>query len=308
MQKHAKLTLVLSMLIFSTIGIARRYIPLSSAALAMVRGVVGAVFLLLFMLIRRQKFSWPAVRKNLPKLCLSGVLVALNWILLFEAYRFTTVATATLCYYMAPIFVTLLSPLFFKEKLTARKLACVLVALLGMAFITGVFQSGFGGDLRGVLCGLGAAVFYATVTVLNKTVRGVPAFDKTIVQLSSAFIALIPYVLLTESGRSLDAVTPASALLILLVGVVHTGVAFACFFGSVEHLPAQTAALLSYLDPVLAIFLSAIFLRETIGILSIVGAVLVLGSTLFNELAASKEKSETPAAGENPGTAMHKRD
>jgi len=290
MKNHAKLSLVLSMLIFSTIGIARRYIPLSSAALAMVRGAIGAAFLLVFMLIRKKKISWAAARENLLRLSLSGVFVALNWILLFESYRFTTVATATLCYYMAPIFVTLLSPVFFREKLTVRKLACVFTALVGMALISGVLQAGFGGDFRGVLMGLGAAVFYACVTVLNKTVRGVPPFEKTIVQLSAAFIVLIPYVLLTESGQSL-AMTPVTALLVLLVGVVHTGVAFAFFFGSIEHLPAQTVALLSYLDPVIAVLLSAVFLREAIGIWTIIGAVLVLGSTLVNELAAAKEKS-----------------
>ncbi|HHT16472.1 MAG TPA: DMT family transporter [Papillibacter sp.] len=294
MNKHPKLYFILSMLIFSTIGIARRYIPLSSAALAMVRGVIGAAFLLLFVLIRREKIAWQTVRKNLLPLCLSGVFVAVNWILLFESYRFTTVATATLCYYMAPIFVTLLSPLFFKEKLTVKKLACVLVALGGMVLISGVLQAGGGGgDFRGILCGLGAAVFYACVTVLNKTVRGVSPFDKTIIQLSAAFIVLIPYVLLTESAQSLT-FTPAVMLLILIVGVLHTGVAFACFFGSVEHLPAQTVALLSYLDPVLAIFLSAVFLRETVGLWSVIGAVLVLGSTLVNELTGPKEKSDAP--------------
>jgi len=297
MKKHAKLYFVLAMVIFGTIGIARRSIPLSSAALAMVRGLIGALFLLLFKVLRREKTDWQAVRKNLLKLCFSGAFVAINWILLFESYRYTTVATATLCYYMAPIFVTLFSPVFFKERLTARKILCVLVALFGMALISGVLKTGFGGagELLGVVCGLGAAVFYASVTVINKTVRGVPPFDKTIVQLSSAFVVLLPYVLITARPGDF-ALTPGAAGLILLVGVVHTGVAFALFFGSVEHIPAQAASLLSYLDPVLAIILSAVFLREPLGAETILGAVLILGSAVYNELAGLREKGGAKAA------------
>lgn len=302
MKRHAKLYFALAMVIFSTIGIARRSIPLPSAALAMARGFIGALSLLLFKAFRREKFAWPAVRENFWKLCLSGAFVALNWILLFEAYRYTTVATATLCYYMAPVFVTLFSPVFFRERLTIRKLLCVGAALAGMVLVSGVLKTGFGGagELMGVLCGLGAAVLYAGVTVINKTVRGVPPFDKTIVQLASAFVVILPYVLLTASGGDL-ALTPGAAGLVLLVGVVHTGAAFALFFGSVEHIPAQAAALLSYLDPVLAILLSAVFLREPLGAETVLGAVLVLGSAVFNEIAGLREKGARPAASQGAG-------
>ena len=175
----ALLMLASSMLIFGTIGLFRRYIPLSSGLLAFSRGILGALFLGLFLMIRRlpeqrlkkRKDSWN--RASAPVfflLILSGALIGVNWILLFEAYNYTTVATATLCYYMQPTIVILLSPLFFHERLTAKKLVCAFLAVLGMFLVSGAAGEGIpqGDAFRGILCGLGAAVLYAAVVIMNK--------------------------------------------------------------------------------------------------------------------------------------------
>ena len=288
----ARLQLIASMLIFGTIGIFVRYIPLSSSIIALVRGIVGTVFLLILTWIRKTPISWSVVKENLLFLVLSGVAIGFNWILLFEAYRYTTVATATLCYYLAPVIVMLVSPIFLKEPLTLRKAVCIIVALCGMVLVSGVLGADFSGsgDALGILFGLGAAVLYASAILMNKKLPEVPAFDKTIVQLGIAAIALLPYVLFTQRGTE-QPLTPLTIGLLIVVGIVHTGIAYALYFGSIKDISAQTAALFSYIDPVSAIFLSAIFLHEELTTAGVIGAVLVLGSTLFSEWSFSRKRS-----------------
>ena len=288
---NATFKLTLSMIIFGTIGIFRRYIPLPSSLVAMTRGLTGMLFLLLVMLVRRRGMNRAAVRRKLGMLCLSGAAIGVNWILLFEAYNYTSVATATLCYYLAPMFVILASPLVVGERLTAKKLICVLAALLGMVFVSGVLEAGGGSsDLKGVLLGLGAAVLYASVVLMNKQLGDVPAYDRTIVQLGSSAAVLLPYVLLTENLGALS-FTPGTIALLLVVGVVHTGIAYALYFGSLMQLKAQTAAILSYIDPVVAVLLSALVLREHMSLLSGLGAILVLGAAVVSELPSRRKKA-----------------
>ena len=288
---NATFKLTLSMVIFGTIGIFRRYIPLPSSLVAMTRGLIGMLFLLLVMVLRKRGMNRTAVRRKFAMLCLSGAAIGVNWILLFEAYNYTSVATATLCYYLAPMFVILASPLVVGERLTAKKLFCVLAALLGMVFVSGVLEAGGGSsDLKGVLLGLGAAVLYASVVLMNKQLGDVPAYDRTIVQLGSSAAVLLPYVLLTENLGALS-FTPGTIALLLVVGVVHTGMAYAMYFGSLMQLKAQTAAILSYIDPVVAVLLSALVLREHMSLLSGLGAVLVLGAAVVSELPSRRKKA-----------------
>lgn len=290
-EQRALFSLIFSMFVFGTIGIFRKYIPLSSGVLAMARGFIGAGFLVLVIIIRREKMSGEAIKKNLFLLITSGACIGFNWILLFEAYRYTTVATATLCYYLAPIFVILVSPLVLKERISSRKLACVLVALAGMVFVSGVLNAGFTGiaELKGVLFGLSAAVLYASVILMNKRLGSISAYDKTIVQLICAAVVLIPYVLWT--GELSAVVWEArTVLLVLVVGILHTGVSYALYFGSMAHLKAQTVAIFSYIDPMVAIFLSAFLLHENMDGLTILGAVMILGAAFVSELPEKKTR------------------
>ena len=306
----ARLALITAMLVFGTIGIFRNLIPMPSSVIALIRGVGGTLFLLAFCAVTKKKLSGSAIRSNLFLLVLSGVFIGFNWILLFEAYRYTSVPTATLCYYLAPVIVILVSPILFKEKLSSRKIVCVVVALIGMVFVTGVADSLFPGlaaeaaevtetavseksDAKGILFGLSAAVLYAAVVLMNKKLTDVQAFERTTVQLGSAAVALIPYVLFT--GELVELTWSGTSIgLLLVVAVVHTGIAYALYFGAIKELPAQTSALLSYIDPVSAILFSAALARflegeKPLTTTGIIGAVLVLGSTLFSELSMPRK-------------------
>ena len=284
---NGKLKILTSMAIFGTVGIFVRFIPMDSAAIAFCRGVLGCVFLLALMALTGRKLSLPDIRKSFLVLAISGAAIGINWILLFESYRYTTVAIATICYYLAPAFVTLASPLV-GEKLTAKKLGCIGVALVGMVFVSGVFQGSQQGSLMGVLLGVGAAVFYASVILMNKKLSPIGAYDKTLCQLGAASLVVVPYILIV-GGMDFGGMSTLSWVMLSVLGIVHTGIAYALYFGGIRDVNAQTAAILSYLDPVLSILLSALILRERLDVFSIIGAVLILGSALYSELPGRKK-------------------
>lgn len=288
-ETSARIRYISAMVIFGTIGLFVRNIPLSSGFIAMVRGFVGAAFLALVMAVSHQKPALGAVRKELWKLIVSGGLIGFNWILLFEAYRYTTVATATLCYYLSPTFVVLASPLTFHEKLTLRKILCVLAALIGMVFVSGAADGGLpsAGELKGILLGIGAAILYASIITISKSIRETPPYEKTIVQLFSAGVVLVPYCLLTGSGAA-GPVSPAAVGLLLFVGIVHTGIAYWLYFGSMADIPLHTVAIFGYIDPIVAVLLSALILREEMSPGKWLGAVLIIGAALISELPEKK--------------------
>ena len=287
MDMNGKLKILISMAIFGTVGIFVRFIPMASAAIAFCRGVLGCAFLLILMALTGKKPNLGDIKRNGWILALSGAAIGINWILLFEAYRYTTVAIATICYYLAPAFVTLGSPLV-GEKLSGKKLGCIGVALVGMVFVSGVLQANQSGNFLGVLLGLGAAVFYASVILMNKKISPISAYDKTLCQLGAASLVIAPYLLLT-GGMDFSQMTGLGWGMLLVVGIVHTGIAYALYFGGIRDVNAQTAAILSYLDPVLSILLSAWILRERLDVFSVIGAVLILGSALYSELPNRKK-------------------
>ena len=201
-------------------------------------------------------------------------------------------AVATLCYYMQPIFVILASPFLLKERLTAKKAVCAAFALLGMVFVSGVIKNGIpeANEIKGILFGLGAALLYATVIVLNKKLKEISAYEKTIMQLGTAAVVVLPYTFLTEEISAIR-FTTLSVILLLVAGIVHTGIAYTLYFGSIGSLPAQTTAIFSYIDPAVAILLSAFVLKEEMDIYGIIGAVLILGSAFVSEINFKKAKN-----------------
>ena len=279
------LMMVAAMLIFGTIGIFRRTIPLSSGFLAFARGLLGGLFLLLFVRLRGGRLRGSVSPRQFAWLAFTGTAIGINWILLFEAYNYTTVAAATLCYYMQPTIVMLLSPALFQEKLTARKGLCALAAIVGMVLVSGVAGGGASGagSPRGILYGLGAAVLYAAVVMMNKKAGKIDAYQKTIIQLLSAAAVMVPYLLVTgDTGAGEWSLS--TAVLLLIVGIVHTGIAYALYFGSMEGLKIQTIAIFSYIDPVSALLFSAVFLHEMLSPAGMIGAVVILGAAVVSEL------------------------
>ena len=275
--------LVFSMVCFGTIGYFVRNIDLPSGEIALYRAFLAILLIGGYMLFTKQRINFKKAKKELLLLALSGGAMGINWILLFEAYKHTTVSVATLCYYFAPVLVTLACPLLFKEKMGAKKWVCFIMATLGLGLITGIGGMGEGDHLRGILFGISAAFFYATVVILNKYIKQISGIHRTFLQFVSAFGVLLPYVLLTD-GINLSSLNGVGWASLVTVGLLHTGVTYCLYFSALKDLPGQTAAVLSYIDPLVAVIVSVTLLGETITPMQLVGGALILGFTLLNEI------------------------
>ena len=271
------------MSIFGTLGLFIRLIPLPSSMIALVRAVIGTGFLYAMIRFQKRKPDWAGIRRNWKPLLLSSIAMPTEWILLFESYRYTSVAVATLCYYMSAVFVIIAAPFILKEKLTVHKAICAAAAVTGMVLVSGVLEGEAAAfSPIGVALGLIAAAFYAVIVLCNKKVKNISSYDTTFIQLFASALIVLPYVLLTEnvSAMSLD---PLGLVMLLSVGALHTGIAYAMYFSSLQKIKAQTVALFSYLDPVIALLLSVFVLKEGMTVPGMIGAVIVLGAMLISE-------------------------
>lgn len=281
---HAKLKIIVSMVAFGTISIFVRNISLSSGEIALFRAIVAAMVILIYKGLTGNRLPLSGMKKDLPILFISGVAMGFNWILLFEAYKYTSVSIATLSYYFAPVIVMVLSPILFKEKLTIKQVVCFFMSTIGLIMIIGI-----GGidrssaNLIGIVFGLGAAFLYASVVLLNKFVKNVSGIDKTLIQFFAAIIVLIPYVL-TTSGINIGSLDLVGIANLLILGSIHTGVCYCLYFSSLKDLKGQEVSILSYIDPLVAIIISVAILGEPISLLQLIGGMMILGFTLLNEI------------------------
>ena len=281
--------MITSMAIFGTLGPFVRSISVSSGELALYRAIMATVLIGLFLLITKQNIPYKSIKKELPVLVMSGMAMGINWILLFEAYKYTTVSVATLSYYFAPVIVTVVCPFLFGERLGKKQILCFVFSTLGLVMITGIGDAGGGKDYIGILFGLSAALFYATVMILNKYIKKVEGIHRTFLQFVSAVAVLIPYVLLT-GGVTLSGLDKIGWINLFVVGLVHTGITYCLYFSSLKELPGQKIAILSYIDPLVAVFVSVLILNEKMTLWQVLGGILILGFTLWNEISPKKEK------------------
>ena len=284
-----KYMLIFSMVIFGTIGLFVRNISVSSGELALYRAVLAAALIGCYLIATKQSIPFGAIKKELPLLLFSGIAMAFNWILLFQAYKFTTVSVATLSYYFAPVIVTIACPILFKEKMGAKQWICFVMSTLGIVLITGIGDLSAGSNhFIGILFGLGAACLYATVILLNKFIKTVGGIHRTFLQFVAAIIVLVPYVSLS-SGFNLGGLELKGWVFLLIVGLVHTGITYCMYFSSLKELPGQKAAILSYIDPLVAVLVSVLILGESMTAMQVIGGLMILGFTLWNEISPQNQ-------------------
>jgi len=282
--RRSRLMIAGAMAIFGTIALFVRRIPVSSSEIALYRAVMATAMLGIYFLITGQKIELRAIRKELPLLLASGVAMGFNWILLFEAYRYTTVSVATLSYYFAPVIVTVACPILFKEKMGVKQWLCFVMSTIGIVLITGIGDlSGSSTHLIGILFGFGAAVLYASVVLINKFIKGVAGMQRTFLQFVAAAVTLLPYVALT-GGFHLNTLSMDGWINLLIIGVIHTGIAYCLYFSALKDIPGQEAAILSYIDPLVAVAVSVFLLGEGLTLPQLIGGILILGFTLLNEI------------------------
>jgi RarD protein len=280
--------IVLAMLIWGSIGVFVKNINLPSIEIVFLRAAVACVFLLFGRIILLGKPKIKNIKKGFTKeallLIITGIILALNWLLLFQAYKYTTLTNATLSYYLAPVFVILLSPIFLKEKITLKNLLAVIVAMIGLGLIVShqAQSSNLGihyNHIKGILFGTSAAVLYACIVLVNKSVKEFSGLDKALIQISVSAIILLPVVLYRNILHISDSKT---LIIILILGIVHTAISYVLYFSSIEHVSAQRVSLLSYIDPLSAVVFGTLLLSEPIGIYHIIGGALILISTFVS--------------------------
>lgn len=281
-----RLKFITSTVLFGTIGLFVRFVDMPSEAVALYRGMIGALFIFLFLTATRRPPDMKAVRNNLPWLLISGICLGLNWIFLFAAYVNTTVALASLCDYMAPILVVVFTPLVLKEKLDLRKIPCIIAAFAGIVLASGVIGGGLVGPV-GIASGLAGAVAFAILVFCNRKLHDISGFDRTLVQLAVSALTILPYVLVKNGGLPMPK-DLLSGTIILMLGVLHTGIAYCLYFRGVEKLPVQSAAILGYIEPVVSILCSAVFLHEKLGWYGWLGAAMIIASTVISEMIPHK--------------------
>ena len=273
---------ITAVVLYGTIGMFLRHVSLPSELVAMCRGSIGFVFLLLFLRAGKIAIDREAIRNNRRLLLISGILLGLNWIFLFAAYMHTTVAIASLCNYTAPVIVVLVAPLLLKERTPVKKLAFLFLAFFGIVLVSGVTD---GGDVNlfGVFMGFAAALMFTCIVLCNRSMKEIGPYEKALVQLPVSAVTILPWFLFHNRGVAL-AVDVRSILIVLMLGIVHTGFAYCLYFDGMSNLPVQEVAVLGYLEPVVSVLCSAFFLQEPLSFAGWIGAALVILSSLLCEV------------------------
>ena len=283
LEKRAQIHFIISMLIFGTIGLFVKFIPLSAGIIASSRGILGGLFICILLLTKKDKISIISIKENF-KMLLSGFLISSNWIFLFEGFKYSTVSVVTVLYYLCPIFLLIWSAVFFKEKVSIKQVICIVIALIGVVLISGLLN-GDGKSLnqiKGIVYGILAGVFYSLVILCNKKLKNVKQPESTMIQIFIAGLFVLPHALFTTKVINVS-MNMYSIFMLLIVVIIHTGIAYIMYFDAVSKLKTGTVAILSYLDPVFALMMAVLFLKEKMGIIEIIGALLILSSAYISE-------------------------
>lgn len=261
---------IIAMLIFGTIGFFVKEIALSSAMIAWLRTSIGAMVLLFVVGIRKERMR--ADKKEWGYILLSACFLVGNWVFLFQGFAYTTIASATMIYYVAPLLIVLISTRLYHQHISHRMMISLLLAMLSMVLIS---YDASTMHLKGILYAFLAACCYAGLVLTNRNIHMNP-LPFTFIQLALASILLFPYVIFKDSLSTLFALPFSTLPWILGIGILHTGIAYTLYFTSLPKLRVEQAALYSYIDPCTAILVSMVLLHEPISILQGVGMMGIL--------------------------------
>lgn len=290
--KPAIFKYILALLLFGTNGIVASFIALSSFEIVLLRTLIGSFSLILIFFLSGGKSNAWKIRRDFAFVMISGIAMGASWILLYEAYTLIGVSLASLVYYCGPVFVLGLSPWIFRERLKLASLIGFAAVLIGLSF---VYQGALGqGEISwGILYGILSAVLYAVMVIFNKLASKISGLENAMYQLVVAFLTVALFTLIKQ-GASIR-IESQSIVPLLLLGLVNTGIGCYLYFSSMGQLSAGSVAIVGYLEPLSAVICSAIFLREQLSSLQILGAILILGGAAFGELLRTMENRQVDA-------------
>ena len=291
-QNKAKISYIFALFLYGTMGVVLKYINLPIEFVVLIRGIVGSLFLLILTLITRGKLDTQSIKKNFKYLFLSGMSLGINWVCLFGAFRVSTVSISILVDYMAPVFMIIVSPLLFKEHLNPKKLICVFIAFIGLIMVSGVVGSDISMiNVRGLLLAAGAGLGFMGLIIFNKLMGKVSVYDKAVVQISISALTVVPFAI--KVGLETVVVWDfKSVFLSFMMGLVSTGIAYYFYFYGISGLSVQTVAVVGYVEPVITVLASVLFLKEPMSMLAMIGAVLIIGAAVSSEFMSGRSTDE----------------
>lgn len=289
--KQEQIKLMFISATFGTIGFVMHFIPLSSPATVFYRALIGGLFIILMCLVSNKVIDIKSMKENFMILVLTSFFMGLNWVFQFEAFKVSSVAIGTVCYNTMPIFLLIIASIVFKERITIKNIICISIATIGIVLVSNVIETGIqSNQVLGCIYGILGAVLYALIVVYNRKLSNIATHDKIIFQFMFSSIIMAIYVLLIQRNtlffdKNLDSHTYIIGLISLLtLCLFHTGFCYVHYFNAVSNLKAETVAIMTYIDPVVALLLSYFVLKEQTTGMQIIGAILILGSTLINQI------------------------
>lgn len=284
--RKAYISYILALLLFGSNGIIASYIALSSTEIVLYRTFIGSVLLIFLFLITKNKWSFYKNKKHFSYLALSGIAMGLSWMFLYEAYDQIGVSVSSLLYYCGPVIVMVLAPIVFKEKLVMRKIVGFVAVLIGIILVNGNLVNG-NNNIFGILCGVMSAVMYSFMVIFNKKATNISGLENSLLQLTISCITVAIFILFR--GNFSFYIPQDSIFPLIFLGVVNTGIGCYLYFSKLEKLPVQSVSVLGYIEPLSAVLLSVIILKETMSVMQIIGAVLVLGGAIYAERIVDKK-------------------
>ncbi len=287
-----RIKLVLVMVIWGSLGVFTRSIPLSALSLAFLRALIALPVLFAVLKMKKtEKVEWRLLKPYI----ISGSLLGFGWLTLFYGYKHTSISSAVIIYNMCPVYVMIAAPLLLKETISKIQIAVVFFAFLGLFMIVGQnLSEGYG--YLGMALSAVSGMLYATIILINRSIRSrVDNQTGTFVQISAAMIVLLPFVLAEGNILTVRDLDAAAVIYTILLGVLHTGIVYTIFFSLTTQMKSLEIVLYSYLEPLFGILFSVIFIGEKLTVLQIIGGILILGSTYIGEILKDKKKPALPS-------------
>lgn len=286
MDRKAFIKYLSALLLFGLNGIVASHIALSSYEIVFWRTLIGSILLIILFFAGKGKFNIVTYRKDTVYIILSGMAMGTSWMFLYEAYQQIGVSLASLLYYCGPVIVMILSPLIFKEKLTAPKIMGFMIVLVGIVLVNGNVV-GDNSSTWGIICGAMSAVMYFFMVTLNKQSKNITGMENSVTQLIVSFLTVAVFVGFKQ-GFVIN-IPSDDWHWILILGILNTGIGCYLYFSPLAKLPVQTVAVCGYLEPLSAVVFASILLNEKMTIVQIIGAVCIIGGAMIGELVKIKK-------------------
>jgi drug/metabolite transporter (DMT)-like permease len=263
------LEMIITTAIWGSIPILAIFSDLPSPVFVFFRVFITSIFLI------------PVIRKrvNLRNLInkyvfLSGIFLALNWILLFYAVSIIQVSEAILLYYSGPIFAILIMH-FLGERIGINRYISIIIAFTGIFIIINPTTLNIS---IGALIALASGIFYGLLAVASKMVTGIVnskelVFYQTII----STIITSPFLLILRFNLTLN-----NIVIVTIAALVNTLLALFLWYDALTKISVQLSSILSYLDPVFAMLFVFIFLHQIPTLISLLGGILIISSGIFS--------------------------